>query len=180
MEETLSIRGILFFGLKFVLFLVGAFVLWWWLIPYYGHGLGYVSLLCLNTLMGMDFSQYGVHPEGWLNIDTMLSFDQRLRMPLSMLTKNYPTYLALILATGGLGVWRRCRVLLYGTLIIWAGHLLYLVLALRFAQSIQESPEIPTALAEFFIIIPFILWVGFAYWDKIMAYVGDTDEEPEE
>ncbi len=180
MEETLRIRGILFFGLKFILWLIVAFVLWWWLIPYYGHGLGWLALKSLNGIFGMDFSEYSVHPQGWLNIDTMLSFDQRLMMPLSMLTKNYPTYLALILATGGLGLWRRARVILYGSLIIMLGHLMYLVLALRFAQSIQESPEIPTALAEFFMIIPFILWVAFAYWDKIMAYISETAGEESE
>ncbi len=182
MDESLRIRGILFFGLKFVLFLCLSFALWWVLIPFYGHTLGYTSLYLLNTFFGFDLSGYGIQKDGWLNTNTLLYFEYKLTLyydyrylPLSTLTKNLPTYIALILATGGLGMWRKSRVLLYGTLILWCGHLAFILLNYNFAGKIQESPEIPTALAEFFMILPFLLWVWFAYWDKIMAYVSETD-----
>ena len=186
MDESLHIRGILFFGMKFVLFLCLSFALWWILIPYYGHTLGFASLHLLNTLFGSNLSGYGIQQDGWLNTDTILYFEYKLTlyydyrfMPLSSLTKNFPTYIALILATGGLGVWRKSRVLLYGILILWCGHLAYIVLNYNFAGKIQESPEIPTALAEFFMIIPFLLWVWFAYWEKIMTYVSEPEAAQE-
>ena len=33
--------------------------------------------------------------------------------------------------------------------------------------------EVPTALVQFFLTLPFMLWIVFAYWEKLMTLFQD-------
>jgi hypothetical protein len=54
--------------------------------------------------------------------------------------------------------------------VLVIGHALYIILAFAFAESISRSPAIPTALAQLFLTLPFLLWVLLAYWEKLATF----------
>jgi hypothetical protein len=181
MSRKRSRRGILMFCLLFLILVLVLVPLWWLCVPWYGVVLATVCQPILHGPLGMPIADSGVTPHGFLNTETQIFFvhDGRNRgMGLALAVTNVPPYWALVLATAGLGFWRRLRVLLYGTGILFACHVLLILVLLRYGDWLQEYSEIPTAVIQFFLTLPFLLWVVFAYWDKLMAMT--TPEETEE
>ncbi len=81
--------------------------------------------------------------------------------------------MALVLATKGLRLVRRLRILLYGCGILMVGHVLFIVVLMRFQEALKSASEVPTAVMQFYLTLPFLLWIVFAYWDRL---VGATPE----
>lgn len=173
-------RSILLFAVKFLVFvavLVGA---WWAFLPYYGHALAQVSGTILRFGLGVPVEYARIEPHGMFNTESRLVFGlggREPRMPVALLVTNVPPYWALVAATAGLALRRRLRILAYGTAILCAGHVAFIVVALRFREALQQVSEIPTAVAQFYLTLPFLLWIVFAYWDRIASYLND-DRDP--
>jgi hypothetical protein len=169
-------RSILFFFLKFCFFAPVCLVLWWLCLPYYGWLIGQVSGGILLHATGIPVSSMAIEPAGVLNTDTLLMFGlegiQR-RFPIGLLVTNVAPYLALVLATGGLAWRRRLKILGIGVAVLSLGHVIYIVLVFIFSERIAVSREIPTALAQLFLTIPFLLWIVLAYWDRLGGYFSE-------
>ena len=82
---------------------------------------------------------------------------------------------SLVLATTGLS--RRALLLncCYGCGILCFGHFLFVVWAvlIRWIQmksgqpASAEAPAIYTTILQFYLALPFLLWIVFPYWDKL-------------
>jgi len=122
-----------------------------------------------------------VQTQGLFNTTTLLEFtigERKPAMPIAQLITNIPPYIALVLATAGIPLWRRARILGYGCGILLAGHILYVCVLLRFQEQLKAHPEVPVAATQFFLTLPFLLWIVFAYWDRITAMLGDAEDAP--
>ncbi len=164
--------GLPVFCMKFLVFVVALVILWWLFLPYYGLALVQCTGLPLRHLLGVPIEAVRVEPRGLLNTETTLVFvvnGMDKHMPVALLATNVPPYIALVLATAGLAWKRRLRIILYGCGILAIFHVLFIVIALRFQEALMRVSEIPTAVAQFFLTLPFMLWIVFAYWDRIMG-----------
>ncbi|HDP35853.1 MAG TPA: hypothetical protein ENN29_12185 [Candidatus Hydrogenedentes bacterium] len=101
-------------------------------------------------------------------------------MPIALLVTNLPPYVALVLATAGLAWKKRARILVYGCAILIFFHVLFIILALRFQDAMLQVSEIPTAVTQFFLTLPFMLWIVFAYWERIISMGQDKPARQEE
>ncbi len=172
LTQSTRMRRIAFFSVKFLAAVSVLVVIWWWLLPYYGYLLLQSSGAILRYVMRMPIEWGHIEPSGVLNTETQLTFRVSGReptLPIALLVTNIPPYIALVLATAGLGFWRRLRILLYGCGILMAGHILFIAVVLRFQQSLQSASEVPTAVIQFFLTLPFLLWIVFAYWGQIAS-----------
>lgn len=172
-------RSIMLFSLIFLALVLVLVPLWWLVVPSYGMLLAHVAAPILKGPFGMEIEAYGVNTAGFLNTETMIfwKYGERDRsMPLALAVTNMPPYWALVLATAGLGLWRRLRVLLYGSAILVLCHLAIVIILLRYGDWLQANSEIPTAVIQFSLTLPFLLWVVFAYWDKLMAMASGEDD----
>ncbi|MCC6145743.1 MAG: hypothetical protein IT368_18200 [Candidatus Hydrogenedentes bacterium] len=166
--------SILLFCLKFIVFVSVLVFCWWkWLLPHYGWVLMQLSGGILVNVFGEPIVSGKIVPRGLLNTETILDFVMNIGgrnadrgFPITLLVTNVPPFVALVLATSGLTLWRRTWMLLIGLLVLMVGHILYIVLALHFMQSVIANPQIPTAIAQFFLTLPFLLWIVLA-WDRI-------------
>ncbi|MBP8131692.1 MAG: hypothetical protein KA184_19100 [Candidatus Hydrogenedentes bacterium] len=127
----------------------------------------------------IDAKERGNAMHTWLllNIDARLVFalgDHMLRFPIALLVTNMAPYLALVLATPGLRLFRRLFILVLGAAILFGGHILFVTLALYFREAIAAAPHIPHAIAQFYLTLPFLLWIILAYWGRITASFADT------
>ncbi len=173
-------RSILLFAAKFLCFVAVLVVLWWTVLPYYGFVLAQSTGATLRWVMQMPIAYARVEPHGLLNTESHLVFGlnegamiRTRSMPIAVLVTNVPPYWALVLATAGLAFRRRLKILLWGTGILVAGHFLFIVVASRFGPLMQGS-EVITAVAQFNLTLPFLLWIVFAYRLKLAAYFGET------
>jgi hypothetical protein len=169
-------RGPLWFCVKFLVFVSVLVTLWWWFVlPAYGWLLMQLTGGVLKFVVGLPIEAGRIDAKGVFNTGTDLVFcvDGRDRvLHIALLATNVPPYLALVLATAGLAFGRRLRVLLYGCAILCAGHAIFIVTVMRFQAQLMRASEIPTAVTQFFLTLPFLLWIAFAYWDKIMSTAG--------
>ncbi len=176
-------RNLLFFCAKFVVFAAPLGAAWWYVLPQYAWVLMELSGGILRTLFSVPIESGSIEANGLLNTDTKLVFligGHALSTPVALLATNMAPYFALVLATGGIGWLRRIWILLLGAAILFAGHLLFLVLAVRFNGFVAEHPQLPTAILQFYLTLPFLLWLVLAYWDKLAAYMPDeADERPQ-
>ncbi len=177
-------RGLLWFCVKFLVFVSALMLLWWWLVmPAYGWLLMQATGSMLKFVMGVPIEGGTIEVKGLLNTETALVFaigGHHPAVPLAHLVTNIPPYLALVLATAGLGLWKRLRILFYGTAILFVCHAVFIITIMRFQQQLMKASEIPTAFVQFFLTLPFLLWIAFAYWDKITsAAAGAQQVRPE-
>ncbi|MCH8204230.1 MAG: hypothetical protein IID09_03655 [Candidatus Hydrogenedentes bacterium] len=184
MTGSPGMRRISLFCLKFIGFLAVFLFLWWWKVqPAYAGLIGSIAgtILKITTSIPIDATQVEVDPAGVLSTKTALVFIvQQGRYPfdIASLIANIPPFWALVLATPGLAVKRLIKVLLIGTGILGAGHVLFLVLVFVFARQVQETPEVPTAIGLFLMTLPFMLWIVLAYWDKLVLLFEEPGESP--
>ncbi|MFP4501759.1 MAG: hypothetical protein ACLFTT_12215 [Candidatus Hydrogenedentota bacterium] len=160
-------------------------VLWWLAIPYYGDWLARLSGGILSGVFGMPLAWATVEPAGVLNTLSYLQFGWSEEagvmagttsdLPVALLVTNMAPYLALVLATPGLSLLRRLIVLAVGAFILFAGHVAFIVLAFYFREQIAKAPDLPSAVAQFYLTLPFVLWIILAYWGKIARYLTEDD-----
>src|SRR5690606_17923879 len=142
MEETVRRRSLILFCLRFLGLVSVLVVLWWLLLPLYGKLLAEVAGMMLRLVFAVPVEYSEIRADGILNTRSLLVMAVEGResaMPIAMLVTNVPPYLALVLATLGLGLRRRIAVLIYGTSILAAGHVLFLVYALRFQLAARAA-----------------------------------------
>jgi len=169
LQSTPRKRSVLAFCGKFILFAPLLTGLWWFLIPQYGWFLVQVSGSILRFVLGDPIQAGWIAADGVLNTKSMLVFslpDMTRSLPIAQLVTNIPPYVALVLATAGIARWRRVRILLYGVAILSAGHILYIVVLSHWQAALQQASEVPVAVMQFFLTLPFLLWIVFAYWDR--------------
>lgn len=147
-------------------------VLWWLLMPHYGFALAQLSGGVLLNGLGVPVEAARIEPGGILNTESVLVIvleGHDLKFPIALLITNMAPYLALVLATPGLRLFRRLFILVLGAGLLMAGHIAFIVLALFYREAIATAPNIPTAVAQFYLTLPFLLWIILAYWGKITA-----------
>lgn len=180
------IRKILLFCVRFLVFVIVLTMLWWWLLPYYGYVLMQVSGGILKYLVGVPIlaGRIVVPENSLLNTGTMMVFtlpQGEPGLPIAKLVTNMGPFLALVLATPAMRLARRLAVLALGAGILIAGHVIFIVTVLPLQDRLKAASEIPIAIIEFYLTLPFLLWIVLAYWDRIVNYLGkdlsDTDEE---
>lgn len=180
------IVGVLHFCRNFIELAVIIGVLWWLAIPYYGELLARFGGGILRYALDVPIAAGYVVPEGVLNTQSFLVLifsddaggnmaGHELRFPIALLITNMAPYLALVLATPRLGMVHRIVTLIVGAGIIFIGHLGFVVGALYFREQIAQAPDIPTALVQLYLTLPFVLWIVLAYWGKIARYLTDDD-----
>ncbi|HNT89346.1 MAG TPA: hypothetical protein PKL84_15900, partial [Candidatus Hydrogenedentes bacterium] len=142
-------------------------VAWWWLLPYYGYAIAQLSAGVLLNGLDVPIEAARIDPNGILNTESALVFvldGHELRLAVALLITNMAPYLALVLATPGLRVVRRLVILVAGAAVLFGGHVAFIVLALYFREAIAAAPHIPHAIAQFYLTLPFLLWIVLAYW----------------
>ena len=171
MMQWPAARSIVLFGVRFMLFLTLLAPLWWLLIPHYGWLLvqGCGSLLKFG--LGMPILAGRIDAQGILNTGSLLIFNLEGRdstMQIGLLVTNLPPFLALVLATPRLHWKRRLGVLAAGTGVLILSHALFIVVMLRFGTQLQAAAAIPTAVSQFLLTLPFLLWIALAHWDRTL------------
>ena len=162
-------RSIARFALRFFLASLVLIPLWWLIAPAYGWLLVQGCGSTLRTLFGMNITAGSINVAGILNTESLLVLfvgEQPTSMKFIQLITNVPPFIALILATPSLTMRRRAVALILGTILLCGGHALFIIFALRFVTAFQHNPEIPTAVAQFFLTLPFLLWIVLAYWRR--------------
>ena len=180
MSSDTSIKHVLLFCLRFLVFVVLLVAAWWLLLPFYGYLLVQTSGALLRFVLGMDITAGYTVAGGVLNTETRLVFHVgaiERALPVGLLATNLPPYVALVLATKGMRLAYRLRVLLYGCGILVAGHVLFIVVLMRFQEILRDASEVPTAVMQFYLTLPFLLWIVFAYWDRLTGATPEIDED---
>jgi len=179
MSKQSHLKGLLFFCLKFLVLVTVLVVVWWLAIPAYGYLLIQVTGGVLKGVMGVAIEAGRIETGGVLNTDSLLVFVHdggiASKMPIALLVTNLPPYWALVLATAGLRWRRRLAILGYGSAILVFSHVLHIVVVLKYGAVLQRVSEVPTAVAQFYLTLPFLLWIVLAYWDRIGALLGEND-----
>jgi hypothetical protein len=179
------ILDLLYFLARFLVLAPIIVAIWWSLIPYYGYLIVQVAGSVDRFVFGMPITAVAVRPEGILNTGTNIVFQItppggemfERSCPLALLVTNLVPYVALVLATLGLALRQRLKVLLAGGGIIIAGHLLYVILFVRFKEVLMQNSELVTSTLQFFIVLPFLLWIWFVYSERIAAYLAESDAD---
>jgi len=170
--KTVGIAG---FAARFLALLLPLLAAWWMALPWYGWGLMQTSGVVLRSALGVPIISGTIQAEGVLNTDSHMTFtlgDGRTRtLKIALLVTNVPPFLALVLASPGLAWRRRLRALAIGTAILVAGHWIFIVVAMRWQDTLMRASEIPTAMIQFFLTLPFLLWIALAYWEKLVDLV---------
>lgn len=179
-------RGtVVWFLLKFVVIAATLLVIWWIFQPQYvflvGHAAGFVIQFVAGIpLEGVEVT---VNQNGVLNTMTALTYryeGRPVKINVAFLVANLPAYLALVLATGGVGWRRRVRAGAVGSAILFVGHVAFLAIMFTFAREVREAPEIPTAFGMFVMTLPFVLWIVLVYWDRAAAWMQDVNASKSE
>jgi hypothetical protein len=86
---------------------------------------------------------------------------------------NVAPFVALVLATAGLGLLRRMWVMVLGIGLIFASHVLTVILGFSFGRT-----PLPTAIGFISITLPFLLWIVLAYWSQLTSFFADEPSAP--
>lgn len=174
--QPATFRGALFLSLKFLILAPICMVAWWMLVPCYGYVLGQITGNILLHVLREPIVAVRVEAAGLLNTESLLVWifedGSGRNVPICRLITNMAPFVALVLATGGLGVMRRLKALAIGCSIIALGHIVFIIFTFQ-AQS--RYPALVSSLSYVLHTLPFLLWVILAYWDKLMALMAKED-----
>lgn len=185
MSERAQGAGIVLFCLKFGLFSALLLPLWWWLLqPIYVNVLGQVAGIFLRSVVQLPLEavRVVVNEAGVLQSDTTLVYVRdsgEFPINVAYLVANVPPFVALVLATAGLGFARALKVLATGVGVLFVGQTIFIVIAFAYSERVERSPEIPTAFGLFLMTLPFLLWIVLAYWDRLGEFFEDAEPEKE-
>ncbi len=160
------LRRVTLFALRLALITPFVLALWWLSMPAYAWLVGQVAALLLKVAGGYPIEHVVVKAVGFLNTDTTLGFDLGDRTPttpVSWVVTNVAVYVALVLATRRIDWKQRLRALAIGAAVLAATQVTHIVVFFHFAKAIARDPQIPTAIAQIFITLPFLLWIVLAY-----------------
>lgn len=172
-------RTTLLLCLKFAVLAPICLVVWLWLLPTYTWLLGHATGLVLKLILRVPIETVVVTRGGFLNTGTALAYAladgrQPTMHDVGKLVTNVAPFIALVLATPGLGLWRRLKVIILGFVIIFLFHGLTIVL--RF-MSTGSKLALPNTVGFVAVTLPFLLWIVLAYWDKLVVYFNDEGEQ---
>jgi hypothetical protein len=179
MAAPITTRTVLAFSAKFLVLAPLCLVGWLYIMPAYASFLANVTGWILKHVFGEPIETMeavNLDPGSFLNTGMGLAFGrtglpQRAMPDLGKLITNIAPYVALVLATAGLGIVRRLKVLVIGVGIIILGHIVMVVILFG-----SHKAALPKAVGFVAITLPFLLWIVLAFWDKVTAYFAD--EEP--
>lgn len=168
---------------KFIVTAPLCLCLWWGVSSYfaglmgpYAWLVGQTAGILLDGLFHAQIQALDVITDGVYNSRSNLIFtlpnDFTRTLPIEPLVTNLPSYIALVLATGGLGWKRMAGIALLGSLILAVTHVLFIVLVFQYGHFLEEWRQIP----EMLVMLPFLLWILLAYWDKLRLYLASADE----
>ena len=186
MKERSRALSLLLFCLRFVLIATICFGLWWWkLLPYYAWLLGQASGSLINLFVERPIEAFNVatNPEGILTSDTSLVFtvagyDQHFHV--SSLVNSVVTYVSLVLATLRLSWLRRIVILVGGLAFFFGGQVTYVVLVYVFAEEAMKWREVSMGIGQFWLTLPFAMWILLAYWQEVTAMFQGTSKPGQE
>ena len=170
----------LWFFLRFLLFAPLCLVAWWQLMPYYGWLAGQIAARVMG-LFGEPVKSVSIETDGIMNTETLLTFELQSGPQSDMIgavVTNVAPFAALVLATAGLGVQRRLRVLATGCAILAVSHVAFLVWAVALRPQFHAGTEVPIVITQLFILMPFILWITLAYWRHILELIAPPIDQP--
>lgn len=169
--------AILGFLLRFAVLAPICLVLWWLLLPYYAFVLGHITRIATMPFMEERVESLETVRQGILNTQTLLKFhtgsDPR-NFPVGLLVTNVAPFLALTLATSNIAWRRRLRILAIGVSILMATHALFMIAMFIWHGTVTRHPEIPTAIGQFFVALPFLLWITLAYRDRLKEWLAGS------
>ena len=184
MNKPRRVRGVLLFCVKFAILAPAVLWVWWaWLLPPYTWAVGQVSGSIINIVSesAVQAMRLETNEAGVLNSDTYLVFHVEGRdriFHVADLVNSAVPFVILVLATGGLGLLRRVFVLVLGSGIFFVGQVAYIVCFFVFAEQLAESQEIGVALGQFWLTLPFVMWIVLAYWDRVMGFFDEGADAP--
>ncbi|MDP7639868.1 MAG: hypothetical protein QGG73_09170 [Candidatus Hydrogenedentes bacterium] len=187
MNPRAGMREVAFFCLRFVAIAAPCMIVWWrFLLVDYLLLIGQFAGSILNVIQAPPIDNLTVttNPDSILNTDVLLVFHvagETEAIPYAPMVNSSPPFIALVLATGGLGLVRRVAILLIGSAIMFLGQGIFLIGHYYFIDQFASAKEIPVAFGQFCITAPFILWIAMAYWDRIgkmLGNGGDSDRGP--
>jgi len=175
----------LFFCVKFLVFLAVIMYGWLQLMPYYGWLLMQLTGGILMNLFGVPIEPgRKVEASGFLNFTSTFTLVMHGgHMPASNFTQvaaNLAPFLALVLATGKLRFVRRVLILLGGSLFLLCCHVgmmtyIFYQAHRAFTTGAMDNyaADIGQVAVQFMVMLPFLLWLVLAYWEKLAVYLGD-------
>lgn len=173
-------KGPVWLCVKFLVLAILCLFIWLQALPYYAPVVGHATALVLKYILQKPVEDVIVKAKGFMNTETGLTFVMGGRLltmnDLGKLTTNIAPFVALVLATSGLTILRRLRILAIGISIIFLSHVA--IIALRFTSSGRAA--IPNAIGLIAITLPFLLWIVLAYWDKLLEFFAEDDPSEDE
>ncbi|MCC6796614.1 MAG: hypothetical protein IT366_15945 [Candidatus Hydrogenedentes bacterium] len=167
MADESQLRRVTLFALRLMLITPVLLALWWLSMPLYARVIGECAAVVLRV-MGYPIERVVVNAHGFLNTDTTLGFalgGSVPTAPISWVVTNVAIYISLILATRRMKWNYRARALGIGLATLLAAHIAHVVVFFAFAPAIERNPQVPTAIAQILITLPFLLWIVLAYWN---------------
>ncbi len=160
------------FCMKFILVVIPLVCLWWLLIPVYGWILVQISGVILKFVMGVPIVAGGIRPSGFLNTASTIYFviqgyEFEKASPIALLITNLPPFISLLLITR-ISWFSRLKKMLWGAGIIILGHILFIVIVLRYQEVLKEYNELPMAVIQFYLTMPFMLWIAMVFRERFL------------
>lgn len=162
-------KGVVRFCLRFLVAAPLCLAVYWSILPGYAWCVGQASAAVLTTLGGFPIDGVIVERAGALNTQSVLRYtgeELSRSIPIGQLVTNTAPFIALVLATGGLGLVKRVWALVVGMVLLAGCHTAFLVFAFAFSQTISRSSQIPMALGQLVITLPFLLWIVLGFWKR--------------
>ncbi len=161
------------FCMKFLLVVIPLVCIWWSLIPIYGWMLVQISGVILKYVMGVPIVAGGIHSLGFLNTSSTIYFviqgqEFEKASPIALLVTNLPPFVSLMIITK-MGWRSKLWKSLLGAGIIALGHVLFIVIALKYQEVLKEYSELPTAVIQFYLTMPFMLWIAMVFREVFLG-----------
>lgn len=171
-KTLLPLVRTLAFCIKFIVVVIPLVCIWWWLIPIYGWILVQISGAILRFVMGVPILAGGVRPDGFLNTGSTIYFliqgyEFEKASPIALLITNLPPFISLMLITRISWI-NRLKKIIWGSIIIILGHILFIVIVLRYQEVLKQYSQLPVAVIQFYLTMPFMLWIAMVFRDLFL------------
>lgn len=182
MSPSSRIGTVPIFILKFALLAGVCLPLWWLAVPSYSWVLGQVVGFFEIHVFGLTIQSMHVESDGIMGTHTVLTFvteSGEMSSEIGRLVNNVPPFVLLVLATPGLALRRRVKVLATGIGILVTTHIGFVTVAFAFSESVARHPELAVAFGKFLVTLPFILWIVLAYWERLATLLNEESGLPQ-